>query len=302
MNAVQHKNVTWIDFSSPARDDVQYLHENFNIHPLAIEEFMTPTYQPKAVAYDNCLFLSVHIPLFDSEKRTTYAGELDIILTKDHLITGHRRSIYQLEKFFARLEKSEGKRRVHLAKTPAHLLYHIVEILLDSCFPRLNHISRHLDDIEEQVFSGHEKEMVMEISIAKRDILNFRRTLKPQRSVLESVIQKESPFIPSELKIYFQDLIGTNIRIWNILENAKETIESLEATNNSLLSNKLDITMKVLTVFSAVLLPLTAYSNMLAMSASIPFGHSPYAFWIHTGIMAVISVITIVVFKRKKWF
>lgn len=302
MKNIRHKNVTWIDFKDPNREDLVYLQENFNIHPLAIEEFMTPTYQPKAVSYDNCLFLSIHIPLFDTEKRTTYAGELDIILTKDHLITGHRYSMYQLEHFFQRLEDSEGKRRTYLEQTPAHLLHHIIEILLNSCFPRLNHIAEHLDDIEEQVFNEHEKEMVMEISIVKRDILNFRRTLKPQRSVLESIVQKESPFIPPELRVYFQDLAGTNIRIWNILESTKETIESLEATNNSLLSNKLDLTMKVLTVFSAVLLPLTAYSNMLAMSASIPFGHSPHAFWIHTAIMAFISALTIIVFKWKKWF
>lgn len=302
MNVIKHGDVTWIDFKDPDKDDILYLQENFNIHPLAIEEFTTPTYQPKAINYDSCLFLSVHTPLFDNEKRTTYAGELDIIVTKDHLITGHHHSIYQLEHFLHRLNQSEGKRRVHLSQTPAHLLHHILELLLNSCFPRLNHISEHLDDIEEQVFNGREKEMVMEISIVKRDILNFRRTLKPQRSILESIAQKESPFIPADLKIYFQDLIGTNIRLWNILDNSKETIESLEDTNNSLLSNKLDQTMKVLTIFSAILLPVTAYSNILSMSAKIPLADNPAAFWIHAIIMIFISFLTIAVFKVRKWF
>jgi magnesium transporter len=302
MKTLRHQAITWIDFSDPTNNDILYLQENFNVHPLAIEEFFTPTYQPKAVNYHNCLFLSIHIPLFDVENRTTYPGELDIILTKDHLITGHRHRIYQLEKFFADLEKSEGKRRIHMNLTPAHLLYTILEILLNSCFPRLNHITKKLDHIEDQVFNGKEKEMVFEISVVKRDILNFRRAIKPQRSILESVMQKENVFVPDELKVYFQDLIGTNIRIWNILENNKEIIESLEETNNSLLSNKLDMTMKVLTIFSGIMLPMTAYSNMLAMSASIPFGNSPYAFWIHVSIMIFISLLTIGIFRWKKWF
>jgi magnesium transporter len=266
-----------------------------------VEEFFTPTYQPKAVSYNNCVFLSIHIPLFDVENRTTYPGELDIILTKDHLITGHRHRIYQLEKFFLDLEKSEGKRRLHMGLTPAHLLYTVLEILLNSCFPRLDHVTKNLDRIETEVFSGKEKEMVLEISVVKRDILNFRRALKPQRSILESVIQKDNPFIPNELKIYFQDLIGTNIRLWNILENNKEIIESLEETNNSLLSNKLDMTMKVLTIFSAVTLPMSVYSSIMAMNAPIPLGGNPNAFWIHIGILGFISLATILIFKWKKW-
>ena len=125
--------------------------------------------------------------------------------------------------------------------------------------------------------------------------------MKPQRSVFESLAQKDFKLIEPALKPYYQDLIGTNIRIWNNLESAKETIESLEETNNSLLSNKLDMTMKVLTIFSAVMLPMTVYSNILAMSADIPFGKNPHAFWIHLIIMLFLSLMTVSIFKAKKW-
>ena len=187
-----------------------------------------------------------------------------------------------------------------MQQSPGALLRYLLEMLLESCFPRLDHISRKLDNIEREIFAQHEKEMVFEISLVKRDILNFRRTMKPQRSVFESLTQ-EHKYIEKELRPYFQDLIGTNIRIWNMLESAKETIESLESTNNSLLSNQLDMTMKVLTIFSAVMLPMTVYSNILAMSADIPFGKDPNAFWIHLSIMLALSLITITFFKARKW-
>jgi magnesium transporter len=301
MKSVKFKRITWIDFEDPSADDIVYLQENFDIHPLAIEEFTTPTFRPKATQYHNCLFLTIHLPLFDTESRTTYPEELDIIITRENLITGHQKSIYQLSDFFETLEKSEGKRRIYMDKTPAHLLYQLLEILLESCFPKLDHMTRNLDEIEKNVFAGKEKDMVFEISVVKRDILNFRRTLKPQRSILESIVQKDSHLVEPELKPYYQDLIGTNIRIWNSLESNKETIESLEETNNSLLSNKLDMTMKILTIFSAVLLPMTVYSNILAMSADIPFGKNPFGFWIHMAILAFIGLITIALFKTKKW-
>ena len=302
MKETSYKNITWIDFENPDKESTYYLQENFNIHPLAIEEFVTPTIRPKATEYPNCIFLTIHIPLFDATERTTYPGELDIVVTKEHLITGHKQKIFQLTEFFRKLENSEGRKRLHMNNTPAHLLYDILEMLIESCFPRLDNIHKNINVIEAHVFNGDGKEMVREISIAKRDILNFRRTLKPQRSILESLAQMETRFIPKELRAYYQDLIGTNIRLWSSLESAKETIESLEKTNNSLLSNKLNLTMKVLTIFSAIMLPMTVYSNILAMSADIPFGNHPFGFWIHMGIMFLLSLVTITIFKLRKWF
>lgn len=298
---VQHQNITWIDFEDINTADLEYLQEKLDIHPLALEELVVPSYQPRVVQYENCLFFSVHVPLFDIEERTTYPGELDIILTREYLITSHRHGIYQINNLFRQIEGSDVKKREYLETSPAHLLHHVLDALFKSCFPRLNHITEKLTMIEQEVFHGNEKAMVYEISVLKRDILNFRRTLKPQRSILESLTQKEHPFIPATVKIYFQDLIGTNIRLWNMVESQKETIEALESTNNSLLSNKLNLTMKILTIFSAVLLPMSVYSNMLAMTATIPFGSHPHAFWIHTFIMAVIAILTIVFFRIKRW-
>lgn len=301
MQTVQYKKLAWHYFKEPNTEDVLMIQEKYKIHPLIIEEFSTPTLRPKATQYDNCLFMSIHIPLFDTEIKTTYAAEIDIVICENVLITSHDKDIFQLTAFFEKLKTDEEKRVLYMSDSPGALLRYIIEMLLETCFPKLDHISQKLDYIETEIFAGHEKEMVFEISLVKRDILNFRRTMKPQRSVLESLAQKDFNLIETTLKPYFQDLIGTNIRIWNNLESTKETIESLEETNNSLLSNKLDMTMKVLTIFSAVMLPMTVYSNILAMSAQIPFGNNPNAFWIHLVIMFIISLFTISVFKLNKW-
>ena len=301
METIKHNNLTWHYFKEPSADDILSIQKKYNLHPLIIEEFSTPTLRPKATQYDNSLFLSIHIPLYDTENKTTYPAEIDIVICENTLITSHDRDIFQLNDFFNELKNDKDKKEIYMNQSPGALLRFIIEMLLESCFPKLDHISNKLDNVENEIFAGHEKEMVFEISLVKRDILNFRRTMKPQRSVFESLVQKDFQLIEPELKPYYQDLIGTNIRIWNNLESAKETIESLEETNNSLLSNKLDLTMKVLTIFSAVMLPMTVYSNILAMSADIPFGKDPSAFWIHLTIMFLLSGITISIFKIKKW-
>ncbi|PIW92904.1 MAG: hypothetical protein COZ87_04170 [Candidatus Moranbacteria bacterium CG_4_8_14_3_um_filter_43_15] len=300
MRQIETKNITWIDFLEPSADEVLAL-KKMKIHPLALEEFSTPSARPKASLYGNCLYLTVHIPLFDKLNRRTYPSELDIVMTDTHLITGHDQDIFQLREFFTKLQRSKNLREKYMSQSPGYLLYYILETLLESCFPKIDHINKNLDKIEEEIFKGNEREMVHEISFVKRDILNFRRTLKPQKSVLESLARDNYPILEPELRPYFQDLVGTNIRVWSALENAKETIESLEDTNDALLSNKLNYTMKVLTIFSAIFLPMTVISNILAMSVPIPWGHSPLGFWIWIGIMLLVSLITVLIFRLKHW-
>jgi len=301
MQKLETEKVRWIDMEQPNADDLLKIGKEFNLHPLIIEELTTPTLRPKAAQYGDSLYLAIHIPLFDVKEKTTFPAEVDIILTKDSLITSHDKDIFQLTEFFKELQENEKARNSIMGKNPGYLLHQLLEMLFESCFPKLDHIIEKLDKIEEEIFAGHEKEMVFEISVVKRDILNFRRTMKPQKSIIDSLAQREYGIIDPELKPYFQDLVGTVIRIWSTLENLKETIESLEGTNNSLLSNKLDMTMKVLTLFSAIMLPLTVYSNIMSMSTNIPLHTNPSAFWIHASIMFFIAVFTFTIFKLKKW-
>ncbi len=302
MNIVKHEDVTWIDIENPSKHNIEYIRENFNVHPLAIEEFITPTYRARATKYSNCLFLTIHIPLFDTLKRTTYAGEIDILLTKTHLITGHKKDIYQLRAFFEDLQKSEGKRRTFMIHSTAHLLYEVFRILTESCFPRLDHVIRHIDEVQEGIFNGNERAMVREISIIKRDILNFRRTLMPQRSIIESIISQPNGVVPTDIKIYYQDLIGTNIRLWNDLESVKETIISLEKTNNSLLSEKINHRMRIITVFSVLWIPITVYINFFGINfTESPLRDNPISMLMHFCTIIIISIITFAIFKIAKW-
>ncbi|MDP1845518.1 MAG: magnesium transporter CorA family protein [Candidatus Moranbacteria bacterium] len=301
MKQIQTSKVTWIDFSEPDADELLDLKRKFKLHPLAVEEFTMPSARPKASLYGNCLYLTIHVPLFDKENRRTFPSELDIVMTDKYLITGHDQDIFQLRNFFQRLQRSKKSQEQYMSQSPGYLLYYLIEDLLESCFPKIDHINKNLDKVEDEIFKGNEREMVHEISYVKRDILNFRRTLKPQKSVLESLARDNYPMIGADLRSYYQDLIGTNIRVWSALENAKETIESLEGTNDALLSNKLNTTMKVLTVFSGIMLPMMVISNTLAMSASIPFGTNPHGFWIWIGIMACVSLITVAIFRWKRW-
>ena len=139
--------------------------------------------------------------------------------------------------------------------------------------------------------------MVKEISVVKRDIQNFRRTIKPQRSILESLHSKAIFNKDLDLKTRINDIIGTNIRVWNVLENHKETIDSLEATNDSLFSHRLSEIMKTLTVFSVILLPASLFVNLLGVGSKA----SPEEFWSLLSLVLILMLCTFVVIKKKRW-
>lgn len=300
MKILTHNNTTWIDLSSPTKEDIAYVRKNFRIHPIALEEFLTPTIRARATHYGKTLFFTIHVPLFDQKNRRTFPAEIDVILTSNRLITGHHASIIEVTALFEKLRRSP-KKREDIMTTPANLLYILINEVLEACFPRLNHVIQNVDNVEHQISQGKEQEMVQEISVVKRDILNFRRILSPQQSVLESIAATDTTLIPVDLRPYYSDLVGTNRRIWNTIESAKETIESLEDTNNSLLSNKINKKMRIMTFFSVLFIPASLYANIISMHESSPFAKSPYGFYIHLSIITTIAIITFVIFRIKKW-
>lgn len=303
MNKISGGNLTWIDIQNPTSKDILYVKDNFNLDPLVLDEFTSPSQRPRAEEFDNCLYVVLHIPLFDRDKRVTTPGELDIVITKDHLFTAHVGENLPLKAILKEFHENEVTRNQAMSQTIGFLLYFILEKLLNSCFPKIDHINEQLSEIEKQIFNGNEREMVYETSIVKRDILAFRRTLKPQRSILESLVQKNYVLLENDLNKYYQELIGINIRVWNALENTKEVIESLEETNNALVSYKINEAMRFLTAISLITFTMSVTVGIFGMTPfeSFDVATKKQTFWIIIGFMSFTSIMLLTFFRRKKW-
>ena len=304
MTTIKHNNITWIDIENPSAQDVLFLKEKFNFHPLVLEELTSPSQRPRAEEFENCLYIVIHVPLYDKKKKASYPGELDMIVTKNHLITSHVEENIPVKSIIRLLKRDIQTKEKAMSKTSGFFLYFVMEKLISSCFPKIDHIDKKIDFIEKSIFDKKEKKMLKEISIVKRDVLNLRRTLKPQRSILESLLQKKYVLLENELNNYFQDLIGTNIRVWNAIENTKEVIESLEETNNSLVSHKINEVMRFIAAISLITFSLSVTTGIFSM---IPFaefysGNNPAIFWLVLLFMGLIVTTLLFIFKRKNWF
>ena len=147
----------------------------------------------------------------------------------------------------------------------------------------LGKIGNKLERIEEEIFEGEGDDVVRDISNAKQEIINFRKIVRPQRLAFRDLERNKARYIAEDLDIYFDDLIDASERAWDMLENYKEVVEGLEATNESAIAHRTNETFRVLTAISLIFLPLTLIASLFGMNVHLPFEESPHAFWIILG-------------------
>ena len=227
---------------------------------------------------------------------------MDLLLTPDTLITVRYSNLEPLEEFLkkCRVPNSVARKNA-LGKSSIYLFYHLIKEIYGFSLRELDHVEEKIGGIEEAIFSGQEKEMLLALSLARSDILNFLRTLKPQSTILESLIAR-SDFFEARAKPYLIDLTGEHQRILNMAENNREVIEGLQTTNESLLNAKTNQIMKVLTIITFTILPLSLLASVFGMSSShLPLVDQPNFFWIMITTMIAVVVISLSIFKSKKW-
>ena len=303
MKKITANNITWINIQDPQEKNLEELKEKFNLHPFIIKQFLPSIHRPKIEEYPGQIFIVLHFPIYDTETKQTNLTELDFIITEDTLITSYNKAIPDLETFFNDCDLQDYHKNQHF-KSAGHLLFGILDWLIDSCLPMLDNVGKKIEDIEKEVFGGKEKEMLMEIAMAKKDLIDFRRAIKPQRSVLEILGKKSIRIFGEKVRPLSQEVIGSIIRVWNILENHRELITSIEQTNNSLLSYKLSDIMKFLTVVSFITFPLSVIVGFFGINIfhDLPIINESKNIWVYILIFMFMTIgIMIIYFKKKKW-
>jgi magnesium transporter len=296
--------LTWIHLDPPVDPEtVNALRERFGWHPLDVEDVLSKRQRPKVDDYldDGYLFGVLHFPAYDKNVQRLNAGELDFFLGPDYLVTISNVELLPVTRLFNRVQEDERFREQLFSKGSGRLLYEVLDDLFDYCFPILDKIAYKLDSIEDDIEDRRSEEIVTDISKAKQEIISYRKIIKPQRPALRLLERHIERFLPEELELYFDDLVDASERIWDLLDNYKEVVEALESTNESVISHRQNDVLRLLTVFSVVLLPLTLISGIFGMNVLFPGEHTHTAFWAIVGLMVTVIVGMIGFFKYKRW-
>jgi magnesium transporter len=295
--------LTWVNVVSPDVETAQELAERFGWHPLDVEDIVSKRQRPKVDDYEDegYLFAVLHLPIYDKQVQRLNAAELDLFIGHDYVVTIPNGALHPVTRLFSRCTEDEHFREQLFARGSGRLLYEILDDLFDYCFPILDKIAHKLDGIEDDMFEGRSQEVVRDISNVKQEIISYRKIIKPERSTLRVLERRVEAFLPEELDLYFDDIVDAAERIWDLLDNYKEVVDGLESTNESVLTHRQNDVLRLLTVFTVIVLPLTMVTGIFGMNVSFPGEGTREAFWVIIAVLFAVLVGMVGFFRWRRW-
>jgi magnesium transporter len=303
LDELSANGLTWVHVDSPGKEEAEELAARFGWHPLDVEDILSKRQRPKIDEYsdEGYLFIVLHFPVYDKAIQRLNAAELDVVLGSDYLVTLPNTQLLPVTRLFDRCETNEETREQLFSKGSGRLLYEVLDDLFDYCFPILDKIGHKLDRIEDEMFGGRAEDVVRDISNVKQEIISYRKIIKPERATLRSLERRVERFLPEELELYFDDIVDAAERIWDLLDNYKEVVEGLESTNESEIARHQNDVLRVLTVFSVLLLPLTLIASVFGMNVHFPGFDTSEGFWVIVAGMVATLVAALGFFRYKRW-
>jgi magnesium transporter len=298
----KYKKLTWIDLESPNREEVLEIAERYDLPALVGDELLRKTIRSKVDMYPNVIYLILHFPAVGHKHGTSPHTEIDFIIGKDFIITAHYELVDTLHEFAKAFEVNSILQKTEIGNHAGFLFFHIIKNLYRQSARDLEEINVALEKTEHKIFEGKEKEMVSEISKINRSLLDFKQAIRFHKEVLASFEIAAKKFFGEAFGYNLSILSGEYNKVQNMLESHKEILDDLRDTNDSLLTDKTNETMRTLTIMSFVIFPLTLIATLFSMDTV----HTPLVgmkgdFWLVLAIMVVAVVCMYMYFKRKKW-
>lgn len=286
----------WVDFESPSEDEQRLLGSVFNFHKLAVENCVLQSTHPRLQDYGGYVYLTFHavrgvLPLG--------TDELDIFLGRNYLVTYHERPIGPLDEVRKRSLEVAGI----MDRGPDRLLAELLDYLVDGYLAQMEKLDRSVSGIEDRLFKHASKAALREIFATKKDILHLRRVVSPQREVLNRLARGEFPVVSAEETVFFRDLYDRIYRVSEMLEAFRDILTSAMEVYLTAVSNRTNEIVKVLTIFSIILMSVSLVTGLYGMNVPLPMQEwkGTSAFYVLLALLAGIAAGLLVAFRKRKW-
>jgi magnesium transporter len=302
---LDNESVTWIHLQGEmSTDTMTNIGEMFGLHPLALEDVLNKGQRPKVEAYDEQLFVILSMP--NDMDDSKIIDQVSVFLGENYVISFHSGNRDPFEPLRHRLHKKIGRLQSQKAD---YLLYCILDLVIDHGYPILEEFGEAIEIIEDKLLdSSIKQDTLTEIHHIRRELLLLRRSLWPQREIINSLMRDDHRLIAQGTVVYFRDCYDHTIQIMDLIENYREMAASLIDVYLSSVSNRLNEIMRVLTMIATIFIPLTFVVGLYGMNFSNP--NSPWAMpelhWYYGypavwGIMITVVIGMIFYFRRKNW-
>jgi len=296
---LQLGKLKWFHIPYPNDKNIEFLRDNFDFHPLDLEDCQTKVQRPKIDIYDNYRFLILHFPYFDKAMKfiktkevKIFWGEFFIITLGSHWVI---RSLFEKTKNNADIDIDE------LPNTSDVLLYSILDALMRESFKLMKLIEDNLDHISHEMFDKKAEKTIERISVTRKNLILLNTAFKPQLRLFQKMESGVIKGFTPDMEDYWGNNLDSYQKMWDSIEDYQELIQGFSLTFDSLQANRTNEIMKVLTTISTVLLPLTFLTGLYGMNVDLPLQEDTDAFLIIIGVMILIVISLVFYFKKRRW-
>ncbi len=296
-----YKGLTWIDLESPTDDELTHVMEEYSITPTIREEMKNMSIQSKVDLYPNFIYLILHFPEISRKGNKSIEKEIDFIISNEFIVTIHYEPIDSLHEFSKKFEVDAILERRMDVDHAGFLFFHLMKSLYSNSRNQLSEVNIILKDIEKKIFENTNGKMVATISNVNRTLLDFRQAIRFHKEVLVSFESAAKHFFGDKFGYYISAITSEYNKTQSILDSHKEILDDLRDTNDSLLANRTTDTMKVLTIITFLISPVTVISNIFVINSRFLTSEDPRLYPLVIVLMIATSALAYIYIKGKKW-
>jgi magnesium transporter len=301
-------SLIWLDSEDPTADEIAHLAEVFGLHPLAIEDIHKAHQRPKIDVYDDFYFLVFYDVDYIEDGDRIDEHELAVVIGKNYLLTIHREPIEEIEEVAARFRRNSTE----IERGIGVLLYSLLDTIVDHYFPVIDQIGERIEELEAVVveqMGTPEHHGMAEIFSLKRELINLRRQIAPERDAMAVLARRELPIVSAATGVYFQDLYEHVLRVTDAVDSYRDLLSgvldsylSVNSNNLAIAANNLNTVMKRLTSYSIILMGMALVTGVYGMNFdNMPELHLTYGYYGALALMVTVGIALASFFKRKDW-
>ena len=297
----ESKNVSWINVDGIRKTDVEAISKHFGFHHLIVEDIMSVSQRPKMDEIENVLFCLLNMLYFNEQTGTVETEQISIVLGADFIVSFQEdanRDVFNSIR--EKLRINHTKLRLSGAD---YLCYAMLDMIVDHYYSVMEKLGDRIEILEERIIRSSNTRSLAEINSLRKELIVLKRNVSPVRDLINGFIRSDSDLLEEKTTKYFKDILDHITQANELAESYRDMMMNLQDLYLSHVNLKSNAVMKVMAVVTCLLAPATVIGGIFGMNFDkIPYLHHQYGFFIAVGLMLVIPVWMVLIFRRRGWF
>jgi magnesium transporter len=292
-------STVWFDLCTPDEKQLNVIREELGLHALAVEDVLDPGQRPKLDHYPEHLFLVSYSLEFDAATQALRAHEVGAFVTKNALVTVREDEGFDIDQVVARWDATPDL----AGNGVAFLLHGLLDYVVDTHYEAVQGLDTQVDALEDQLFEDvvSDAQMQRRAFTVRKDLVMLRRLVLPMREVVNTLMRRDLAVLPPPMMPYFQDVYDHVLRVTEWTESLRDLLSNILETRLTVRSNRLNVIMKKVTSWAAIIAVPTAVTGFYGQNLPYPGFQQIWGFWVSLGIILLASGALYVAFKLKDW-